>query len=291
MKTTKKLIHNSILNKYSNYYYFILLNLKITFSYFIICWGSVILAIALDLDDGITRKMMLIESLEVFLSYILYPIFYGCILILLINKFIKRSKNRKRIFILLSSLFHFLIIRSFAFVKGLEINDRIGNHHLSLFIFIMFFLIIISHVIWVFLDNRSFDNDYLDKDDTPNDKKYVVKFFIIYYVSLIISLIIGFVSIGDIFDGFIIDPMWMSFNGFLSLIILGFGLFLFIIRQMKLRWLMIVLIPVFLLSYDFYINHPGYDANSKFRRFNELVIHYNPIWLKKENHGHTERNY
>lgn len=277
------------MNSYIKIYYWFWLSLRIVFTYFIICWSAVLIAILLDFNTHLTGGSLSIwGSAKIFLSYLFYPIPVTVLILFLLNKIIKKETRKKIWFVVASAVWHFLAISSLGGATNF-LEDHKGAHNIYLFNIIMGSLIIVTHIFWVRKEKWSFAEIEL----SDRKKEYqigVVRLFFVYYTSIAISSLFSLNNLNNCFKGFILDEMVMTFNGTLTIIILCYGLILGLIHKLKFRMLFIILIPVIYLSYGQFLLHSGYKVFSDFYKFRELLVHHNPIWLGKEERGHTEFN-
>ena len=272
---------------YLKIYNWIWLCLRITFSYFGVCWIAVLVAIALGIDDEAVRGGFSIwSSIKIFLGYSFISIPVSVFILSLLTRFLKNVKQRKISFLILSVFWHFLAINSLS--GSANFADDKGIYNVYLFNGIMLLAIAGSHIFWLLATKSAFEND--PPPDQILFKTGVVKFFIVYYLSILIASLFSIYNLSSVFDGFILDEMLMSFVGNLTVVILGCWFLLILIKRLKFRFLLLILIPVVYLSYDFFINteRKFYIPLNDFTKFRVLVVHYNPLWLEEDERGHFE---
>ena len=280
------------MNRINRLYEGVILSLKISVTYFSLTFISGIIGFLFGIDKSSARGELTILGLfSAFFSYILYSITISVLLLFLIQKVFGKTQVRaKRIwFIVFNSIWNILLIVSFANDNTLEFHDYKGHSNYNTFLLIMMPIIIISNVFWTikseFFTSWATENNH----NASKYAKNILILLLLYYVSTILSGIFYFISFHRFrFDGFIFDDMIMSINGLIAVILVTSGLFLFLIKRFKFKYFFIIAIPIIYVSYNYYFTRPGFynSCNTEFHKFREIVIHYNPIWVREDNRGH-----
>lgn len=282
------------MNNFLKIYYWIRLSLRINLSYFLICWVAVVVAISMGLDEQITgarlpgSELSLWASINVFLAIVLYPIPVSVFILFLLDKTVRNVKRKKAFFLVINVIWNLLVVKDLSGSVNV-LDDHKGVHNIYLFNFIMAILIVIAHVFWSITKRDSFTSDPLS-DQGKYFKKDAVVFFAVYYFGIVISFVFCLFFGRICFDGFIFDEMLMTFNSTLTMLIFLYGLFLFLIKQLRFKCLIIIMIPVVYLSYNFFLLHSGNHRFTDYHKFRQLLVHYNPLWLSNEERGHDTIN-
>lgn len=271
-------------------YRWILLSLRISVTTFLVFLVSVLLGIGMGFDDPLPAgNLSLWGTIEVFLSIVLYPVPLSVLFIFLMSRLGGSTRRKKIFFSIMNILWYVLVVSSFGNRETIELNDGKGLHNYGKFVTIMFFVNVLLNIFLVYRDRRSFDlHDKEIDTQRKNFQRGVVDLFIVYYACVVVAALISLFSLNSCFDGFILDEMLMTFNGTVAVVVLAYGSFLFLVERMRLRFLIVALVPVILLGYNFFVSHPGYRPFTDFHKFRSLVVHYNPLWLGEQERGHSD---
>lgn len=282
------------LNKYQvlSLYNLLLMNLKITASYFV-PFGIMVLAgswLEVHRSDLLPfSNISGVSIIVITLGYIAYISLFCFIVNAIIHALPVWHTLRSLFYTFVNLILLLWMMVEFSEANQWELLDKKGGYSESSFTFLFFWAFILISVFWAVRNQRV---DY-NKEYSQSAYKCALSNLILVAVHVFLLIL----SIG-VFRGFdylfesrafsksiLLNDKLICWTGTATGILLLFTFY----RKLNFRFRVLSYVALFtIVALFFWVQYDKHPWDKQVHTYREILIYYNPLWLDEESRGHTE---